>query len=147
MNIKSDKKNNPCFLCKASEIAKYTINDCLNRGYKIDTPKIQKLLTIMHGEYLAKYEQPLFPEDIEVWECGVAIRKVNNDFKSYLFGITEKQTCYLALLDNELSVINSVIEKYGMKDVFEISEDPRLRYIRDYFFKKIPIIVPNTFII
>ena len=32
------------------------------------------------GEYLAKYEQPLFPEDIEVWECGVAIRKVNNDF-------------------------------------------------------------------
>ena len=34
-------------MCRASKLAKYTINVCLNMGYKIDTPKLQKLLTIM----------------------------------------------------------------------------------------------------
>lgn len=133
-------------MCKASELAKHTINECLVRGYKIDTPKLQKLLTLMNGRFLAKHGQALFPENIEVWECGVAIRKVNNDFKTYAFGITEHQECYLALLDNEKEVVYSVIDQYGANDVFEINQDPHLTYIKDAYYEQRPVIVPNDFI-
>lgn len=133
-------------MCKASEIAKYTINECLKFGYQINTPKLQKLLTIMQGEYLAQYGQPLFPENIEVWECGVAIRRVNSDFKSYTFAINELQECYLALLDSEKCIINNVIHKFGNLDVFEINQEPRLAYIKSKYYEDSPIIVPNDFI-
>ena len=143
---KIKEEGNSKIMCKASELAKYTINECLVRGYKIDTPKVQKMLTLMNGKFLAEHGQTLFPENIEVWECGVAIRKVNSDFKSYAFGITEHQECYLALLDNEKAIIHSVIDEFGENDVFEINQDPRLLYIKNTYYDQKPVIVPNDFI-
>ena len=133
-------------MCRASELAKHTINACLDMGYKIDTPKLQKLLTIMQGEYLAEYGKALFSEPIEVWECGVAIRRVNDDFKSYILGITEYQKCYLALLDNEKYIIHNVLEKFGSLDVFELNQDPKLTRIKEeYYQKEASIVVSPDF--
>lgn len=141
------KQKTAKIMCRASELAKYTINACLDIGYKIDTPKLQKLLTIMQGAYLAEYGKVLFPEPIEVWECGVAIRRVNDDFKSYILGITEHQECYLALLDNEKYIIHNVLEKFGSLDVFEINQEPRLMRIKEeYYQKEAPIVVPHNFL-
>ena len=134
-------------MCRASKLAKYTINVCLNMGYKIDTPKLQKLLTIMQGEYLAEYGKALFSEPIEVWECGVAIRRVNDDFKSYILGITEYQKCYLALLNTEKALIHNVLEKFGSFDVFELNQDPKLMRIKEeYYQKEVPIAVLHNFL-
>lgn len=141
--IEKDKKE---IMCRASELAKYTINRCLELEIRIDTPKLQKLLVIMQGEYLMKYNEAFFVEPIEVWDCGVAIKRVNCDFKSYVFGITEKQECYLALLDREKDIIHSVIDKYGKKDVFELNQDNRLLLIKDKYFEDRPIEVPRDFI-
>lgn len=144
---KKEQKKVLRIMCRASELAKYTINACLDMGYKIDTPKLQKLLTIMQGEYLAEYGKVLFPEPIEVWECGVAIRRVNDDFKSYILGITEHQECYLALLDNEKYIIHNVLEKFGSFDVFELNQDPKLMRIKnEYYEKDNSVVVPPEFI-
>lgn len=144
---KKEQKKVLNIMCRASELAKYTINACLDMGYKIDTPKLQKLLTIMQGEYLAKYGEVLFPEPIEVWECGVAIRRVNDDFKSYVLGITEPQECYLALLDNEKYIIHSVLKEFGGYDVFELNQNPKLVRIKNEHYKKgESITVPTEFI-
>lgn len=141
------KQKTAKIMCRASELAKYTINACLDMGYKIDTPKLQKLLTIMQGEFLAKYGKILFPEPIEVWECGVAIRRVNDDFKSYILGITEYQKCYLALLDTEKDIIHSVLNEFGSFDVFEINQEPRLMRIKEeYYQKEAPVVVPPNFL-
>lgn len=133
-------------MCKASELAKYTINECLSRNFKIDTPKVQKLLVLMCGEYLAKYDTPLFPEDIEMWDCGVAIRKVNKDFDTYIFGIDKQQECYLALLNNEIEVIHNIVDRYGNNDVFEISQDERLVKLKEKYYDLRPTVIPIDFV-
>ena len=93
------------------------------------------------------YGKALFPEPIEVWECGVAIRRVNDDFKSYILGITEYQKCYLALLDNEKYIIHNVLEKFGSLDVFELNQDPKLTHIKEeYYQKEASIVVSPDFL-
>lgn len=133
-------------MCKSCEIAKYTINMCIDLGLKIDTPKVQKLLVLMHGKHLAQYGEPLFPENVEAWECGVAIREVHKAFKSYVFGIEDRQECFLMLLNSEENIVHEVIKKFGKLDVFEINQDNRLRIIKETYFDGNSAIVPNNFI-
>ena len=96
---------------------------------------------------MAEYGKALFSEPIEVWECGVAIRRVNDDFKSYILGITEYQKCYLALLNTEKALIHNVLEKFGSFDVFELNQDPKLMRIKEeYYQKEVPIAVLHNFL-
>lgn len=141
---KKGRKRVSTAMCKACELAKYAINECLDNGLKIDTPKVQKLLVLMHGIHLNRYGKHLFTESVEAWECGVAIKEVHKAFKHYIFGITEKQTCYIMLLESEEEVVHEVINNYGAMDVFEISQDPRLQFLVSKFYevgKKVEI--PN----
>ncbi len=47
-------------LCQASEKGKIVVNECLDRGYDIDTLKLEKLLILMHGIMLSAYGDPFF---------------------------------------------------------------------------------------
>lgn len=131
-------------MCKACELAKYTINECLDRNLKIDTPKVQKLLVLMQGIHLYRYGKYMFREKVEIWECGVAIREVHKAFKQYIFGINERQNCYIMLLDDEEEVLNEVLDTFGTMDVFEISQDPRLKKLVERFYVENQAVeVPN----
>lgn len=123
-------------MCKACELGKYVINKCLEKQQSINTAKLQKLLVMMQCKHLAKYGQPLFPENIVTWKCGVAIQEVNNDFKKYALGCKEKQEVFIAILNSEETIINQVIEEYGDKTAVAINNDPRLQYLWEKVYEE-----------
>ncbi|MBU0578840.1 DUF4065 domain-containing protein [Patescibacteria group bacterium] len=43
--------------------------------------KLQKLLYFAQGQYLAKFNKPLFEDDIEAWEYGPVVKSVYHQFK------------------------------------------------------------------
>lgn len=114
------------FMCKACELGKVVINRCREQNYNISISKLHKLLILMHGEYLAKYQKPLFPENVICWGCGVAIKEVEIEFLPYDFSSDEYLPEYIAVLNSEKEIINNVLEQFGNLDIFEIKADPRL---------------------
>lgn len=123
-------------MCKASELGKIVINKCIDREYNISTPKIQKLLVVMQGKYLVKYQKPLFDENIMAWSCGVAIREINDDFKHFKGNITEKLQAYIILLDSEEYVIDEVLDEFGKEDSMTINSDYRLQRLLDKYYQE-----------
>lgn len=123
-------------MCKASELSKIIINKCIDRGLSINAPKLQKLLVLMQGQCLVKYEKELFKEEIVAWSCGVAIKEVNSEFKNYNPDVDGKQQAYLILLDYEEDIIDDILDKFGNYDAITISSDPRLHKLVDMFFEK-----------
>ena len=131
-------------MCKASELGKVIVNKCIEKGFSINTPKIQKLLTIMQGEHLAKFNKPLFEELILAWSCGVAIKEVNTDFSNYDSEIKENLQAYIILLDSEEEIINMVLNKYGDKDALTINSDYRLvKLVKKYYEENKSNIIPQ----
>lgn len=121
------------FMCKVCELGKVVVNLCLYNGFNIDTAKLQKLLVLMHGIHMVKYNEPLFPENVLVWDCGVAIEEVDTQFREFGGGFTTKFSAKLAVLNSEAQVIEEMLVKHGNKDVFELNNDKRLKYLKDKF--------------
>lgn len=48
----------------ASERGKYIVNKCIEKGYKINTLKLEKLLILIYGTILSKHQKHFFQEDI-----------------------------------------------------------------------------------
>ena len=121
-------------MCKACELGKIVVNMCLDKQWEIDTAKLQKLLVLMHGLYLAKNKEPLFSENVLIWDCGVAIKEVDKQFREFGGGFCERMPAQLATIRTEQEVIDKVLERYGDKDVFEINEDIRLKKLKDDYY-------------
>lgn len=119
-------------MCKACEVGKHVVNICVERKYSINTAKLQKLLTLMHGYHLKSYNEPLFPENIVLWPCGVAIKEVDEKFREFAKSFPQdKLPALLALLESEETVIEKVIDEFGNKDVFNINADSRLKMLSE----------------
>lgn len=62
-------------------------NEILKRareeGVEISNMKLQKLLYIANGLYLAKSGTPLIEEPIEVWPYGPVVKNVYHEYKGY----------------------------------------------------------------
>lgn len=119
-------KNGVKCMCKACELGKVVINRCFEKDYSISVSKLHKLLILMHGEHLAKYQKPLFPENVICWGCGVAIKEIEIEFLPYDFSSRERLPEYIAVLNSEKDVINSVLEQFGELDTYQLNCDPRL---------------------
>ena len=108
-------------MCKAAEVGKIVINKCLDAEIKINTQKLQKLLVLMQVDCIRRSGKPLFKEDIRKWDCGVAIKEVDEEFSNYGQGFYCKFEEFITLLDAEEKSVNYVIEQYGSKDAFELN--------------------------
>ena len=64
-------------MCKAAEVGKIVVNKCIDLNLPIDVQKLQKLLVLMQVECIKLSSEPLFREDIVIWNCGVAIKEVD----------------------------------------------------------------------
>lgn len=111
-------------MCKAAEVGKIVVNKCLDAKIFINTQKLQKLLVLMQVECIKRSGKPLFKEDIRVWNCGVAIKEVDDVFKEYGGGFTERQDGFIMLLEVEDESVNHIIKEYGNMDAFEINSLP-----------------------
>lgn len=131
-------------MCKACELGKIVVNICIKNNIEINTAKLQKLLVLMHGEHLAKYSQPLFPENVLIWKCGVAIEEVDTQFREFGGGFTTEFPAKLAVLSSENQIIKNVLINYGNKDVFELNNDYRLKYLKDKFYQSNQSVLINN---
>ena len=100
-------------MCKAAEIGKIIVNKCLEKKIFINTQKLQKLLVLMNIECVIETGNTLFNEDIVIWDCGVAIKEVDKEFKQYILEFTEPLVEYIVLLEQENQIIENVLEMYG----------------------------------
>ena len=116
-------------MCKAVEVGKIVVNKCLDLKIQIDVQKLQKLLVLMQIECLKQSKKPLFREDIVIWNCGVAIKEVDEAFRDIGKPFQERQTEYINLLNAEERSVDFIIKLYGMKNAIELSALPILQNV------------------
>ncbi len=111
-------------MCKASEIGKIIVNKCLQNGIEINTQKLQKLLVLVQVECIKDSEFPLFSEDIRIWDCGVAIKEVDEDFRQFGTQFTTEFNENIVLLDSEMQYIDNIINTYGSLTASQLNALP-----------------------
>lgn len=109
-------------MCKAAEVGKIVINKCLKEKIFIDTQKLQKLLVLMQVECIKLTGKALFYEEIRIWNCGVAIKEVDEEFRGVGDAFHTPQVEYINLLDAENQSVNSVIKKYGSLNAAQLND-------------------------
>lgn len=113
--------NGDYVMCKAAEVGKIVINKCVDAGFFIDAQKLQKLLVLMQVDYIRRSGKPLFKEDIKIWDCGVAIKEVDEEFRGIGGPFTVKQVEYINLLEQEEKSVNTILEQFGTMDAIELN--------------------------
>ena len=97
---------------RALDVARYVINQARKLGHPISNMQLQKVMYYLQGAYGAKYDRPLFYEDIEAWQWGPVIPEVYYAFRAYAASdIPSQDEVGLALEGNELYFINGIIDK------------------------------------
>ena len=130
-----------------SEFGKIVVNECLKRGYEINTQKLEKLLVIMHGKMLAEYDTPLLKSHIIPTEkAGVMIPQIDKDFIMYGLGFEEELEGYILMLENQEKVIKQTLATYGELDVFDLITKTSLKSLNDHCLKKGYLIIPDDVI-
>ena len=122
--IIKERKIRGHIMCKAAEVGKIVINRCLENNLFIDTQKLQKLLVLMQVECIKRSGKPLFVEDIRIWNCGVAIKEVDDEFRGFGEPFLLPQEEFINLLDMEDECVNYILEKYGAFDVMDLNTLP-----------------------
>jgi len=115
--------------CMASEIGKHVVNKCLDKGIHINTQKLQKLLCLIQVDCIRHKKKIVFKEPIHIWDCGVVIEEVDEDFRSNLVEFKEKENPYILLLEREEESIDRIIRMYGELNSFELNELPDIQKI------------------
>ncbi len=117
----SPSNNGVRFMCKAAEVGKIIINKCIDSNLFIDAQKLQKLLVLMQVDCIRRSNKPLFKEDIKIWNCGVAIKEVDEEFRGVGGPFTTKQIEYINLLEQEEKSVNTILEQFGKMDAIELN--------------------------
>ena len=117
--------------CLASEMGKVLANRCKDKGVYISTAKLQKMLVIAHGVMMASYNKPLFFEKVSLMEHGVAIKEVEDDFKTEIKYDKEFKT-FVLLQACQSKVLDDVIDCYGKYDSFELNDLKEMRKIEKF---------------
>lgn len=94
----------------ALEVAKYTINKCIELGRPISNLQLQKILYYIQGEYMKKNQgEVLFNESIEAWQYGPVVPDVYYEYNIYSASrIIDKQE-EIEITDCNKSIIDEVI--------------------------------------
>lgn len=111
-------------MCRASEVGKIVVNKCIERDFAINTQKLQKLLVLIQIECIKDSGFPLFSEDIRIWDCGVAIKEVDEDFRENATRFRTEQNVNIVLLASEEAYIDSILDKFGRLSADEINKLP-----------------------
>lgn len=113
-------------------IAKIIVDRCLRKKYEIYTAKLEIMMIVAYGEYLALTGKRLFDAKITIGKIGPMIKKVDKGFEQYICGFHEPFYVDKLLLSDVEKVIRTTLDEYGDKVVFDINDDPRLVNLRKY---------------
>ena len=127
--------------CDAMDVAEYILWYCENELNKpINNLRLQKTLYYIQGEYLRRYNKPLFDNDMEAWTYGVVVPYVYYSYSNFICdditGVTRlHKDC---LDDKDLEVIHYILDKTLDVNIWEIvekiqQEDPwKYNYVKGY---------------
>lgn len=101
---------------KALDIARKLIRmadwDTANGGDNMTNLRLQKLLYYEQGYHLAKFDTPLFDEDVESWIYGPVVPVVYDFYKQYGSQILPVPSEEIDLSEEEESLFGQVFEAY-----------------------------------
>ncbi len=122
-------------------VANYFLDKAEEEEIDIDHLKLQKLVYLAHGWYLAKTGQPLFAQSVQAWPHGPVIPALYQEFKTYgagpiaykaydykpeLDGIAEYSLDDAAMSEAErervVSILDEVWDRYKGKTSLELSK-------------------------
>ncbi|MGA0447936.1 MAG: Panacea domain-containing protein [Candidatus Phytoplasma pyri] len=108
------------------DIANCLLNYLDTQTYQVSNMKINQLLYYIQGHYIAKHEEPLFNEPIEVWLCGPIIPHIYGKFLEFVnYSIPNDYVCFEAtnntLNPNTKNIIYRVIDKYANISLYDLS--------------------------
>lgn len=63
----------------------------------------------------------MLKEDIEIWDCGVEIKEVDEYFRFNDTVFKNMHFVYINLLDDEEIAINNILNKYGKMDAIQLN--------------------------
>ena len=127
--------------CDAMDVTEYILWYCENELNKpINNLRLQKTLYYIQGEYLRRYNKPLFDNDMEAWTYGVVVPYVYYSYSNFICdditGVTRlHKDC---LDDKDLEVIHYILDKTLDVNIWEIvekiqQEDPwKYNYVKGY---------------
>jgi len=114
-------------------IAPIIINECINRGYKINTSKLMKLLYYMQKLHIQKYGEPMFTNEIIAGEFGPYIADIMSFFPYGALGFKEEVEQPVILLRSHEDVASMVLDEYGSLEPIELMK----KSLEDEIFKTI----------
>lgn len=82
------------------DIANYFLSRAAGEKTTISNLKLQKMVYIAHGFYLAMTEEPLLNERIEAWPYGPVINDLYHAFKKYGSGVISEPLTIAMELSN-----------------------------------------------
>lgn len=110
----------------AIDVAEYVLWYCEKVLDKpITNLKLQKILYYIQGEYLAKYKEPLFDNDIEAWAYGPVVPDVYYEYKKYISepikGVNPLNKDLFT--KKEKSLIRSIVKRNYTKNVWSLVQE------------------------
>lgn len=114
------------FTIDAETIGQYVIESCINNGYPITRPNLEKVLYLIQREYLRRTGKVLFYDRIYAGPAGPTIEAIKSDLR-YVCNtaepITFKQAYTHVTIDDDYiqSVIDYCIEIYGSLPFYELA--------------------------
>ena len=97
----------------ALTLANYILKKAQERGISVTNLKLQKILYYVQGYYMARFNHPLFPDEIQAWKFGPVTPNVYYAFSYY--GPDPLQMLEEPEMDNcsedEMELINRVIDE------------------------------------
>lgn len=125
----------PEIKCMVSEIGKIVSNKCLNQNISLNTLKLERLLILMQIEYIRTTRKAFFQESIVVPnQYNTKIKEIDEDFSLYAVNMNmipnNVRFCEsINLLIKQEEIVDSVINKYGNLDSFELEKTPDIQLI------------------
>ena len=60
----------------ALTLANYILKKAQEQGISVTNSKLQKILYYVQGYYMARFNHPLFPDEIQAWKFGPVVPNV-----------------------------------------------------------------------
>lgn len=106
----------------APVIAPIIINECIDRGYEINTSKLMKLLYYMQKLHIQKYGEPMFTNEITAGESGPYIADIMSLFSYGALRFKEKVEEPVSLLITHDDVASIVLDEFGVLTPIELAK-------------------------
>lgn len=108
----------------AIKLAKYIVNKCVEDNHPITNLQLQKILYYVQREYLRKYDEPAFVDDIKAWQFGPVVPEVYYEFCYYGAMPIENRYDNTSDIDiTDLDMVNQIVDDKRKLDPWAMVND------------------------